>query len=49
MHGQPGHNTQPHVQLPPSVQSMDAWMISQLNVALIHNEFELYEFQIRRD
>ena len=33
--GNPGHNTQPHAQLPPSFLVTDAWMISQLNVALI--------------
>ena len=32
---QTGHNTQPHVQLTPRFQGMDAWMISQMDVALI--------------
>ena len=32
---QPGHNTRPHVWLPPPLQGMDAWMISQMVVALI--------------
>ena len=34
MPGQPGHNTQLHSQLPPSFLGMDAFMTSQLNVAL---------------
>ena len=36
MRGQPEHNTRPHVRLPPSFLGMNAWMTSQLNVALIH-------------
>ena len=35
MRGQLGHNTRPHAQLPPSFLGMDAWMTSQLNLALI--------------
>ena len=35
MRGQPGHRTRPHVRLPPIFLSNDAWMISQLNLALI--------------
>ena len=31
----PGHNTRPYARLPPSFLSMDAWITSQLNVALI--------------
>ena len=30
------HNKRPHARLPPSFLGMDAWMTSQLNVALIH-------------
>ena len=36
MRGQPGHNTRPYVQFPPSLPGMDAWMALQLNVAFIH-------------
>ena len=35
MRGQPGNNARPHVRSPPSFLGMDAWMTSQLNVALI--------------
>ena len=35
MRGQPGHSTRPHARLPPSFLGMDAWMTSQLDVALI--------------
>ena len=35
MSGQPRHNTRPRARLPPSFLGMDAWMTSQLNVALI--------------
>ena len=35
MPGQPGHNKRPHARLPPSFLGLDAWMTSQLNVALI--------------
>ena len=37
MCGQPGHtcSTRPHYRLPPSFLVMDAWMISQLKVAVI--------------
>ena len=35
MCGQTGHNIQPQTQWPPRVLGMDAWMTSQLNVALI--------------
>ena len=34
MRGQSGHNTQPDTRLPPIFLGMDAWMISQMNVAL---------------
>ena len=34
MRGEPGHNTQPHTRLPPSFLDIDAWMTSQMNVAL---------------
>ena len=33
--GQPRYNTWPHARLPPSFMVTDAWMTSQLNVALI--------------
>ena len=36
MRGQPGHNAHPHTRLPPSYLGMNAWMTSQLKVALIH-------------
>ena len=35
MHGQPGHNTQPHASSPASFMGIDAWMTTQLKVALI--------------
>ena len=35
MCGQPGHNTQPHVRLPPSFLGMDIWMTLHLKGALI--------------
>ena len=35
MRGQPGHNKRPHARLLPSFLGMEAWMTSQLNVALI--------------
>ena len=35
MCGQPGHNTQPHARLQPSFQSIDAWITSKLNEALV--------------
>ena len=34
MRGQSGHNTRPDTRLPPIFLGMDAWMTSQLNVAL---------------
>ena len=34
MRGQSGHNTRLDTRLPPSFLGMDAWMTSQLNVAL---------------
>ena len=34
MRGQPVHTTRPHARLPTSSLGMDAWMTSQLNVAL---------------
>ena len=37
MRGQPGHNTQPHAQLQPSFQGIDAWITSKLNEALVCN------------
>ena len=37
MRGQPGHNSRPHIQLLLCYLGMDAWMTSQLNVALIRN------------
>ena len=37
MRGAAGHNTQPDTQLPPSFLGMDAWMTSQLNLALIRS------------
>ena len=36
MCGQPGHNTRPHARLPQRFLCIDAWMTSQMNVALIH-------------
>ena len=35
MRGQPGHNAQPHARLQPSFQSIDAWITSELNEALV--------------
>ena len=35
MRGQPRYITRPHARLPHSFRGMDAWMTSQLNVALI--------------
>ena len=35
MRGQPEHDTRPHASLSHSFLDMDAWMTSQLNVALI--------------
>ena len=35
MRGQPGHSTQPHARLQPSVQGSDAWITSKLNEALV--------------
>ena len=31
MHGQPGHDTRPHVRLPPCFLGMNPWVTSQLN------------------
>ena len=36
MHWQSVHYARPHPPPPPIFQGMDAWMTSQLNVALIH-------------
>ena len=36
MRGQPEHNIRLHARLPIIFLCMDAWMTSQLNVALIH-------------
>ena len=38
MLGQAGHNTRPYAQLPPSFMSMDAWITSELNVALMSKQ-----------
>ena len=35
MRGHPGHNTRPHTRWPPSSLGMDAWMSSQMHVAMI--------------
>ena len=35
MCGQAGHNTRPHTRLPITFFGMDAWVTSQLNVALM--------------
>ena len=35
MRGLPGHNTRLHARLPPSFLGMDAWVTSELKVALI--------------
>ena len=36
MHRQPGHDTRPHVRLPPSFLGMNLWMTSQPNVVSNH-------------
>ena len=38
MRGQPGHYTRPHARLSTSIQRMDAWMASQMYLALIHKQ-----------
>ena len=38
MLGQLGQNTRPYAQLTPSFMSMDAWITSELNVAVVSKQ-----------